>query len=93
MRGHFVFFSKQTYLKNEWRNSLHYQWKKALAKNEWENDESDFLWALYSVCKKMRAILFPYLLTCLDKDTSLMLKVICRIGYKYESNGNNAPYR
>ena len=30
------------------------------AKNEWENDDSDFLWALYSVYKKIRAILFPY---------------------------------
>ena len=26
------------------------------AKNEWENDDSDFLWALYSVYKKIRTI-------------------------------------
>ena len=30
------------------------------AKNEWENDDSDFLRALYSVYKKIRTILFPY---------------------------------
>ena len=26
-----------------------------IARNEWENDGSDFLWALYSVYKKFRA--------------------------------------
>ena len=30
------------------------------AKNEWENDDSDLLRALYSVYKTIRAILFPY---------------------------------
>ena len=33
------------------------------AKDEWENDYSDFLRALYSVYKKIRTILFPYF-TC-----------------------------
>ena len=27
--------------------------KGKLAKNEWESDDSDFLWALYSVCQKL----------------------------------------
>ena len=30
--------------------------------NEWENDDSDFLWALYSVYKKIRTIFFHTLL-------------------------------
>ena len=45
------------------------------AKNERENNDFDFLWALYTKWK-IRAILFPYfLLTCLKKDTSVLLKV------------------
>ena len=32
--------------------------KKKTAKNEWENDDSDFLQALYSVYKKIRTIFF-----------------------------------
>ena len=31
-----------------------------MVKNEWENDDSDFLLDLYSVYKKIRTILFPY---------------------------------
>ena len=47
------------------------------AKNEWENDDSDFLLALYSVCKKLGQFFFhTYLLTCLKKNTSVRLKVI-----------------
>ena len=38
--------------------------------NESENDDSDVLQALYSVYKKIRAILFPYLLICLNEDIS-----------------------
>ena len=38
--------------------------------NESENDDSDVLQALYSVYKKIRALLFPYLITCLNKDIS-----------------------
>ena len=30
--------------------------------NEWENDDSDFFRALYSLCKKIRAIFFHTLL-------------------------------
>ena len=32
------------------------------AKNEWENDDSDFLQALYSLYKKIRTIFFHTLL-------------------------------
>ena len=46
-----------------------------MAKNEWENVDSDFLQALYSICKKLGQLLFhTYLLTCLKKDTSVLLK-------------------
>ena len=34
----------------------------ATARNEWENDDSDFLRALYSVYKKIRTIFFHTLL-------------------------------
>ena len=37
------------------------------AKNKWENDDSYFLQALYSVHQKLRQF-FPYLLICLKKD-------------------------
>ena len=53
--------------------------KGKLAMNEWENDDSDILRALYSVYKqKLGQVLFhTYLLICLmDKDTSVLLKVI-----------------
>ena len=34
-------------------------------KNEWKSNDSDFLRALNSVCKKIRTIIFPCLLvTC-----------------------------
>ena len=47
-----------------------------MAKNEWEKDDSDFLRALYSLYKKLRPFFFhTYLLTCLKKDTSVLLKV------------------
>ena len=42
------------------------------AKIEWENDDSDFLQALYSAYKN----LFLYLLTWLKKDTYILLKAI-----------------
>ena len=41
-----------------------------MAKNEWEND-SDFL---YKNCDNSFSIL--YLLTCLNKDTSVLLQVV-----------------
>ena len=37
-------------------------------KNEWKNNDSDFLRALYSVCKKIRTIIFPCLLVNLLKQ-------------------------
>ena len=47
------------------------------AKNEWENDDSDFLRALYSVYKKIRTIFFHTLLaTYLNKDTSVPSQLI-----------------
>ena len=42
--------------------------KGETATNEWENDDSDILRALYSVYKKVRAIIFPYLLFNLFKQ-------------------------
>ena len=41
--------------------------KGKTAVNEWKNGESDIIWALYSVYKKARAILFPYFLVNLFK--------------------------
>ena len=38
------------------------------AKNEWGNDDFDFLQALYSVYKKIGTILFPYILVNLFKQ-------------------------
>ena len=47
------------------------------AKNEWKNDNSDFLWALYGAYKNFGKFFFhTYLLTCLRKDTSVLLKAI-----------------
>ena len=51
--------------------------KGKTAKNGWENDDSDILWASYSVYKKIGQFFFyTYLLTCLNKDISVLLKVI-----------------
>ena len=45
--------------------------------SEWENDNSDILQALYSVYKKIGQFFFhTYFLNCLNKDTSVLLKVI-----------------
>ena len=42
------------------------------ANNEWENDDSDFLWALYSKYKKLGQFFFhAYLWTCLKRGTSI----------------------
>ena len=47
------------------------------AKNEWENDGSDFFRALFSVYKKLGQFFFhTYSLTCLKKDTSVLIKVV-----------------
>ena len=52
------------------------------AKNEWENDDSDFLQALYSIYKKIRKNLFPYLLINLFKE-----RYISSVkSYKYFNN-------
>ena len=64
--------------------------KGKTAINEWENDDFDFPWALYNVYKKIRTIFFPYLLTCWNKDTSVLLKVkVFEQVHKYENNGLN----
>ena len=49
--------------------------KEKKAKNEWKN--SDLLRALHSIYKRLRQLFFHmYSLTCLKKDTSVLLKVI-----------------
>ena len=51
--------------------------ERKAAKNEWENDDSDFLVVLYSVYKKLGQFFRrTYSLTCLNKDTSVLLQVI-----------------
>ena len=48
-----------------------------MAKNEWENDNFDFLQAVYSAYKKLGQFFFHNcLLTCSEKDTSVLLKVL-----------------
>ena len=48
-----------------------------MAKNECENDDCDFLRALFSVYKKLGQFFFhTYSLTCLKKDTSVLIKVV-----------------
>ena len=42
--------------------------KGKTAMNEWENDESDILWSSYIVYKKIKTILFLYLLVNLFKQ-------------------------
>ena len=50
--------------------------KGKTAKNEWEND-SNFLPATYIVLKKKgNSFSIIYLLTCLNKDVSVLLQVI-----------------
>ena len=61
-------FSKQTCLKYECEIHSIANNRKT-AKNEQGNDDSDFLWAWYSVYKKLGQF-FPYLLTCLKKQIS-----------------------
>ena len=48
---------------------------KGTVKNEWENDDSDFLRALYSPYEKLGQFFYnTYMSTCLKKDTSVLLK-------------------
>ena len=51
--------------------------KGITAKNELENDDSDCLWAIYSIYKKLEQFFF-YIdsFNCLKKDSSVLLKVI-----------------
>ena len=51
--------------------------KGITAKNELENDGSDFLWAIYSIYKKLGQFCFcTDWFNCLKKDSSVLLKVI-----------------
>ena len=71
---HIVFYLKHTFLKNEEICCITDE--GTMAKNGWENNDSDFLRALYGVYK-IRAILFPYLLVnFFKKGISVLLKVI-----------------
>ena len=46
-------------------------------KNKWEHDDSNLLWALYSVYKKLGQFFFhTYWLTCLKNNTLVVLKVV-----------------
>ena len=44
--------------------------EEKMARNEWENDDSDFLSALYSVYKKIRTFFFHTLFTIHHSVTS-----------------------
>ena len=51
--------------------------KGKLVMSEWENDDSDILWALCNVYKILgKFFRHTYLLTCLNKDTQVLLKVL-----------------
>ena len=50
--------------------------KEKTAKNEWENDDS-WLSSSFIQCKKLRQFFFhTYSLTCIKKDTLVLLKVV-----------------
>ena len=47
------------------------------AKNEWKGDDPEFLWAFAVYTKEWGQFFFhAYLLTCLNWDTLVLLKVI-----------------
>ena len=51
--------------------------KGKTAMSEYENDDCDIFRALYGAYKKLGQFCFhTYSLTCLNKDTSILLKVI-----------------
>ena len=50
-----------------------------MAMNEWENDDSDIIWALHSVYKEIRTIISSYLLAILFKERY----IISVKSYKY----------
>ena len=74
------------------KTNLIKEWEKEgkAAKNELENDDYGFLQPLYSVYKKSGQFVFQtYLLTCLKKDTSVLLKAVkiwVSEEVKYKSN-------
>ena len=53
--------------------------------NEWENDGSDILQALYSVYEKIRTALFLYLLVSLFKQRYISSVKICKYLNKFMS--------
>ena len=60
--------------------------KGKVAMNEWENDCSGMLQALYCEYKKLGQFFFhTYSLTCLNKDTPVLLKVMFELVPKYEN--------
>ena len=50
--------------------------KEKTSKNEYENDDSDFLQALYSVYKKLGQFFFHIFSLILNKDASVLSKNI-----------------
>ena len=66
---------------------------KKTTMNEYENNDSDILWALYIVYKKLgQFFLYTYSLTWLNKDTPVLLKVTniwTSSSIKYKNNGLN----
>ena len=56
---------------NQQRVSIFFFSEQTYSRNEWENDDSDFFQALYSVHKKFGQFLFhTYFLACLKEDKS-----------------------
>ena len=47
--------------------------------NEWGKNDSDILQPLYSVCKKIRTILFPFLLVNLYKQRHISSSVLLKL--------------
>ena len=47
-----------------------------IAKNEWENDDADFLMLQTVHMNTVYKNDYTYLLTCLKEDTSVLLKII-----------------
>ena len=76
---------------NKRKRKSSYKWIGIWWPNECQNDEPEILQALYSVHKKIGKLFFhTYLLTCLNKDASVRLKVIniwTSSWVKYKNNG------
>ena len=58
--------------------------KEKTSMNEWENDNSDILRTVYSVYEKKlgQFFFYSYLVACLNKHISVLLKVISEQGHK-----------